>query len=309
MLQMLMGYDASLVRYDGSLGDVLVSPKFDGICVATGPGRYRRSKNDAKKNRYVWTYSFTRNGKYIPNDFVRSQLDLLPEGMHGELVALGSDGEVLDFSIGSGRMRKHSGCPSFRFVVFNYFADGSDEFCEKPYSDRMKLAEELLEPYDFAHVVEQTVVADEDELMVQIDYARQLGYEGLVLTYSKAPYIKKRCGKTTAYAMKLKDMRDAEFEVIGVVEEIYHDVATNRKECPELIGKGKGFAASFVCAPAHGFTKPFRAPIATDEAQAREYWLNRNNLVGAKATVKYMAAGNVSRPRLPVCKGVRWDLE
>ena len=315
-LQMLCSAPTGWIDFSGKYGKVLVEPKLDGIMVAIMPFADRANKVAGKAGRQVVTKTCTRSGKAVVNEYTRRWLDLLPVGLHGELTAV--DATALSneaaFSQTMSQLTRQQGEPTAQFLVFNYFGDGSPEYLAKPYSQRMKDAEEAIVTDEFSgqlwsqgrvRIVPMRVVADLEAAQAIMAEHVELGYEGSVVTYEKALYFTGRCNKSNPYALRFKAFEDAEYEILEVIEEVFHDVPSNRELRPELIGRGKGFASSFLCKPAHGFTEAFRSPLSVPDDIAREYWANRDSMVGQLAKVRWLSIGCVNRPRLPVCVGLR----
>lgn len=298
----------SAVDFSGKYGSVIAQPKLDGVWVQIVPDYVElSSKTDKRLGNSVVTRAVTRSGLYVPNAWVRAQLDKLPAGLQGELVVASSSasGEA-SFAESMSGIASRSGEPNVKFVVFNYVSDGSAEYLALPYSLRLLDAQRLLDE-PIAELIASTVVTSAAQLEQEFNRLVDLGYEGACVTFSAAPYYEGRCNRKNPYGIKLKNFVDAEFVIEAVIEEIYHDADRNRKQCPELIGTGKGFAASFQCKPQPQFTDSFRAPLACTEAVARQYWAHRDSIIGQKCVVRWLDCGTVTRPRLPVCTGVRFD--
>ena len=321
-LQMLCSAPADWIDFSGKYGKVLVQPKLDGIMVAIKGFANRANKMAAQRGEQISTKTCTRSGKAIVNEYTRDWMDLLPIGLHGELTAV--DASALSneaaFSQTMSQLTRHQGEPAAQFLVFNYFGDGSLEYLARPYSERMRDAENAIVTDEFAgqlwsqgrvRLVPMRVATDLKAAQAIMAEHVEQGFEGSVVTYSNAPYFTGRCNKTNPFALRFKAFEDAEFEILEVIEEVYHDVPSNRELRQELIGKGKGFASSFLCMPACGFTETFRAPLSVPDDIAREYWENRDSMVGQLAKVRWLAIGCVNRPRLPVCVGLRsaFDIE
>lgn len=304
-----MNLDRSKLPLDGT---VIAQPKYDGFRVAIVPSRLAQDKVDARLGRSVATRTYTRAGGYVPNDFARELLDALPIGLDGELIATdcSATGEA-DFAETMSSLRRKAGRPEFAYVVYDY-----DNGSEDAYSVRMAKASALLAARFPARLPEWlklvptvATVRSLEDIDSAIVYCADLGYEGAIFRRTDVPPLRRRAYSKQPWLMRAKEWADAEFEIVDVIEEVWHDCATNRAERPGLIGEGKGFAASFVCAPAHGFTEQFRAPLACTVADAKDYWRNRGDYIGQLAKVRWLKAGCVSRPRLPVCLGVRPEFD
>ncbi len=114
------------------------------------------------------------------------------------------------------------------------------------------------------------------------------GYEGAMLRHGTGGY---DAGKRSKYLLKVKNFKDAEFEVVEVRE-----------------GRGthKGMAI-FLCKTDRGHKFEVTAPGGHWEKQ--QYWLHREECVGAALTVKFfeLSTGDAPVPRFPV--GLRFKEE
>lgn len=121
-----------------------------------------------------------------------------------------------------------------------------------------------------------------NESEARLEYARFMtaGYEGIMLRNSLSVYEHKR-----SYGLlKMKEMQDAEFEIVGVLE-----------------GRGKlmGCAGSFECATPNGDT--FFVKMEGEHARLRE--LFKKQPIGQLLTVKFQNYTTDGIPRFPI--GIR----
>jgi len=112
------------------------------------------------------------------------------------------------------------------------------------------------------------------------------GYEGAMLRVADAKY---EIGKRSAALLKAKEMRQAEYEVVCIVER----------------DRQRGVAASVMCRTAEG--KTFKATPEMTERLKRELWQQRHQYDDGdwRASVRFqeLTAGGV--PRFPVLVGMR----
>lgn len=298
-----------------------VQPKYDGVRCQMLPMHEAANAVDKRLGRSVQTQTCTRSGNYVPNDYARSLLDTLPVGLDGELVAAAdsASGEA-QFGDTMSALSRKDGKPSFKYIVYDYcLFDDYDEICSDfaslPYSERMGFAyadckehfgEQL--PVWLAFAPCDVVPESRTHMNVLVEALVAQGYEGAILRRLDLPHVSGRSKQKLPAVMRIKAWADVEAEIVGVIAETWHDCETNRKQRPELIGTSKDFASSFECkgrpgTPFDGQT--FRAPLSVSDAVAREYLANAKDMVGKLAKVRYLAAGVVDKPRLPVCVGVR----
>ena len=105
------------------------------------------------------------------------------------------------------------------------------------------------------------------------------GYEGAMLRNASGLYVNKR----SSDLIKVKEMQDDEFEIIGIEE-----------------GRGKlsGHVGAFVCKTKDG--QEFKAKPAGATERLREYFLDRSLWEGRYLTVQYQDLTSYGIPRFPV---------
>jgi len=134
--------------------------------------------------------------------------------------------------------------------------------------------------------VETRKVNDYNEMMVFFYGCLELGYEGAMYRNPNMVYEHKR----SIGLLKIKEMQDAEFKIIGVNE-----------------GKGKleGKAGSFTCLTPEGKTFDVKLQGAIEDLT--EYLINFNKYNGKLLTVKFQGLTPDRIPRFPV--GIRIRVE
>lgn len=131
----------------------------------------------------------------------------------------------------------------------------------------------------------QTYVAF-DDAKVRSVHEKNLaaGYEGSMLRSHDGKY---EGGKRSFFLQKLKDMVDAEFEILWV---------------NEGVGKDEGTVGSFQCKIGD---KDFAARLKTTWERRRELFLHPEQWRGKMLTVKYQNLTSDGLPRFPIGKGLR----
>jgi hypothetical protein len=208
-----------------------------------------------------------------------------------------------------------TGEPDFLFMIYDYC---TEQNCAKSYLERMSEAELVCQkqyycmPWWLRFAPTHGTVSSQaciDQCMSEL-VAK--GYEGLILRRTDLPHVTGRSSRKQPAVMRIKAWADCEAKIVDVIAETWHDCAANRKHRPELIGQPKDFASSFLCEglPGTQFAgQQFRAPLSVQDEIAREYLRDKVKIIGQLAKVKYLAAGVVSKPRLPVCIGLRPDFD
>ena len=148
------------------------------------------------------------------------------------------------------------------------------------FARRSKYVTELLVDAGLPLVrVDTQRVHDEDELMEAFEDYREQGYEGAIVRNADGLYVNKR----SYDLLKLKEMDDAEFEVIGVNE-----------------GRGKlAGHGIFKCRTGDGAV--FEAKMKGELVALKQYYEHPELAVGRMLTVQYQGLTNKSGvPRFPV---------
>lgn len=298
-----MNYNAKLVDFANSV----VQPKYDGIRCQILEVHDAQTKNDVKLGRVVRTRTCTRSGLYIVNNYVRSLLDTLPIGLDGELVAVDSEGKELPFSQTTSALASVDGQPKFQYIVYDYINDYN---AWQTYEQRMLgLAYQLQHcDYEWLKMTKSWQVESEQDLNAIVESLIAEGYEGAIIRRTDMLPLPGRSTNKKPAVMRIKSWADCEAKIVRVVPDVYGDCETNRKQCPELIGKPKDIAASFECEGLPGTKfegQTFRAPLSVPDDIAKQYLASSELLVGKICKVRYLSAGVVDKPRLPVCVGLR----
>lgn len=267
---------------------VEATPKLDGI---------RCLKVDGKV--------VSRTFKPIKNDFIRTHLEaILPDGADGEVMVGTTFQECT-----SGVMRQ-SGEPDFSFYMFDYVKDD----IKKPYLERML---DMQEWYDQAGRPERVVlwlpitINDTDTLNSYEADCLNDGYEGVMVRSPKGPY---KCGRGTlneGYLLKVKRFDDAEAEVIGF-EELLHN---NNVATKDAFGRTERSSHKENKVPAGVLGKlilkhpdtgiEFGCGTGLTAKQRKEFWENKDSLVGKIVKYKFFSIGVKDAPRHPVFQGFR----
>lgn len=293
------------------VGPWRISPKLDGICVLRQPTQEVMTGGAKSTRQLVSTGTLTRTGKPVPNWIVRHMIDMLPVGCHGEVLAHNSlsfqDAESLVMS-------KH--LPDNEPIEFDYFIFNSFSVPELNYDERMDHLKAQLSYYgddsDYyliecaelrhklhVHIVEQTEIESVDEAQqLYCDFVNE-GYEGGILLNPNSPYVQKR----SKNIIKVKEKKDAEFEVVEVIQEKYGE---NLQTVPtHLWGKLKEQASGLLLkgdGVHFNSDVTFKAGTGLSAEQKESLWLNRDLAIGRKVTIEWLEAGVVEKPRQPVIK-------
>lgn len=111
-----------------------------------------------------------------------------------------------------------------------------------------------------------------------------LGFEGIMIRRPEFPYEHRR----SVGLLKLKEVEDAEFTVVGVVPGA---------------GKWKNSLGAFVCATSKGYI--FHATPKVPFIEKVKLWADRHFLIGSLVTVQYQELSADGIPRFPIAKCIR----
>lgn len=271
------------------------TPKLDGIrCCIT---------QDLK--------AITRSLKPIPNDYIRSQLEGIPElnGMDGELIVGDPTAEDCYHTTQGAVMTKAGRPENFTFFVFDYWnRDGATSW---------ELGQDFVS-MALNHIVDERVkllgsafIKTQTELDAYENDMLQLGYEGLILRYPGSPY---KFGRSTAkegYLLKLKRFVDAEATIVGFEELMRNgnEAKTNALGRTERSSHraglvGGGVLGGLLC---HDLAsgQAFTLGTGFNAKQRSDIWARREELMGKLVKYKSFKIGERDAPRFPVFLGFR----
>lgn len=270
---------------------MMASPKLDGIRATVMGGSL-----------------ISRNGKPIPNNFIRACLERPEfEGLDGELIVGAPYGEDTFLRSTSGVMSR-GGEPDFCFYVFDKFTVETYEF---RYMDVERIMGKFHD-HDYVDLLPHLWVNSKEDVDKFEAACLERGYEGIMLRSPRKPYKMGRSTLNEQGLMKLKRFKDSEATVIGVEERMHNgNEATidsqgyieRSKHKENMIGRGD-LGALLVKDCRTGVE--FSIGSGFDDAQRRELW--QSPPVGRIITYKYFPLGSYDKPRFPVFKGFREDL-
>ena len=282
--------DISALRYP-----LLATPKIDGIrclmVLTTNPA-------------FDFRLTQTRNGKPIPNLYIKRHLSLLPPGLDGELECPGG------FNATQSAVMSKEGTPIFTYRVF-------DLINRAPYNERLVQLATWCRVCSCPWV--SPVLADqidnEDDLLRYEALALEKGYEGVMLRKPDSPYKHGRSTFREHYLLKLKRFKDSE-AIIEDFEEKQHN-ENERTEGAYGLSERSSHLAGMVGANTLGalFVKDistglqFSVGTGFDDILRKKIWNDRASYHGKTITYKYQPSGMKDLPRFPVFKGFRPEVE
>lgn len=277
---------------------VIASPKLDGIrCLIVNGAAVSRSL------------------KPIRNKFVQSILgrhDL--NGLDGELIVGNETDQDVYLRTNSGVM-SIEGEPDFVFKVFDCWPMTTG------YPGRSCKAQEIISCSDdhwaekYVRLHEGKVCHSVEEVLAYEKECLDMGYEGLILRDSEAPYKFGRSTLNEFALVKLKRFEDDEAEIVDIVEAVFNDneAATNelgrtqRSQSKEGRTRGKGMAGLVVArSPKWGDTfelGSFKGFTNSDKTKLLE---QKHDYIGKQLVkFKHFSHGSKDKPRHGVVLGFR----
>lgn len=266
---------------------VYATPKFDGI---------RALVID---NKLV-----SRTFKPIKNKNIVETLKSLPSGLDGELIA----GNFQETTHRVMKVEETEG--EWAFHVFDYVKDN----LEKPYWERMEDLREWWTEHDSSIIniipVIPEIINDQAQLTAYELQCLDRGYEGVIIRSRTGPY---KCGRSTlkeGYLLKIKRFKDNEATIVGFVEyehntnEAEKDNFGRTKRSSKQEGKMPGgMLGNFILQLPDG--QQFGCGTGFTHAQRKEYWTNKEQLLGKLVKFKHFEIGEKDLPRHPVFLGFR----
>lgn len=264
---------------------LLASPKLDGVRAIVRDG-----------------VVYSRSNKPIPNKYVQTQFGhLYLNGYDGELI-VGSPTSTSVYRDTASEVMTHDKTNGASFFVFDHIGEPT-----KPYHHRRSL---IQRETDIMPTHDQRQIHNLEELLAYEENCLGLGYEGLILRDSNAPYKNGRSTVKEGYLLKLKRFSDFECKVIGFEERMHNgnEATTNElgrtKRSSHTIGKtGRGDLGALIVLSPDGIE--FRVGTGFDDNERDHVWQHRDSYLSKLAKIKYFAIGMKDAPRHPVFLGWR----
>ena len=252
----------------------------------------------------------TRTLKPIPNHYIRETLNReCVTGLDGELI-VGNPYDPETYNRTTSQVMSREGEPEFMFYVFDQFTNP-----ERPYGERLNAVYEQVENAcenlrEFLAVVSSVETYNEQDIIHYLNEECSLGGEGVILRGHDSPYKYGRSTRKQQYLLKIKNMEDAEAEIVGFMQ-LYKN--ENPAVQNELGYTERGHAqAGRVLLPmlgalvvrndefgefelGTGFTRDMRIAI----------WEDQENYRGQLVKFKFKRVGMKDKPLIASFKGFR----
>lgn len=272
---------------------VYASPKLDGIRCSIVNGR-----------------ALSRTLKPIPNKHIFGQLSSHKlTGLDGELI-VGSPTSKTCYAESVSNVMAFDKTPNYTYYVFDLHTH------PVPFRQRRQVMLDALGNgnwgmYHQICLLEQNLLANEDEVLAYEAAKVEEGYEGIILRSPSAPYKFGRSTVKEGYLLKVKRFEDSEARVIEVIEELHNG---NEATVDELgrtkrsthqenkVGKGR-MGALLVYDMTTGVE--FQVGTGFDDAARAKWWECRNDKYFPIIKYKFFPVGVKDKPRHPVFLGLR----
>lgn len=269
---------------------VLVSPKLDGVRATFVAGSLR-----------------TRSLKPIPNRRVQELVGAVP--LDGELIV----GDPTSSSVFRDTMKvvmsHDEPIGELKFYVFD-LVDTT-----KGFRDRLQSAHTYCDINDFRVPVPHIEVADERTLLALEEECLNNGFEGLMLRDPTGPY---KLGRSTAregYLLKLKRRKTSEAVIVGFVEQMhnaneakidnlgYMERSSHKENLIPMDTLG-----ALIVRDMHTGVE-FNVGTGFDALTRKQIWVDQPKYRAAIISYEYLPVGVKDKPRHPVFKGFRPEVD
>lgn len=271
---------------------VMVTPKLDGIRCVIHEGR-----------------ALTRSLKPVPNKAIREKLELLPDGLDGEIIIVDADGEPLSYNdVQSIVMSHDESCVGLRYCVFDWVRAGR---YDEPYDCRVAGLIVYKGPDYVVPVLPKMAMNLEDLKRIEKETV-EAGYEGICFRTPDSPYKFGRSTLKQGWLLKLKRFKDAEARVIGFEERMSNQNAPVVNALGHIERPGgkaglipAGTLGKFVVEDLKtGLQFPISPGVLT-AAERKEIWDHQAAFLGRILTYRYQPYGEKDLPRFGRFRGWR----
>ncbi len=276
---------------------VLASPKLDGI------------------RAHAFDQIYSRKLKLIPNQFTQDILrEIADSGLDGELI-VGPPTHEDTYRRTMSAVMSVSGEPEdLVFWVFDRFSTAH------PFDERYAMAKRLVKALSVrtrkhVKILEHKLINNAEELAAFEQECLDQGYEGAMTRSVKGPY---KCGRATPkeqYLLKVKRFCDSEAEIMACLEMEHNENEATINELGRT--KRSSHKAGRVASGVLGALRVtdvksgvvFQVGSGFNDAEKKELWEKRDELIGKIIKYSYFPTGNKEKPRFPVFLGFRSEID
>lgn len=199
------------------------------------------------------------------------------------------DGELfnrsLPFNEISSRVNSETYEERDKLIEFHMYDFILLDHLQQTFPDRLdRFWHAVEEPFSYIKFVEQVPVASEEEMLELFSEHIAEGYEGTMIK-SNAPYV---FGKRSNSLLKYKEMEEAEFLILDVVES---EQDPRKPKIVLSLPNGSSFSTGTV--------------RGDKESVYQKYLVNKQDVIGKWLTVRYQTLSSYGVPLFPVGIGIR----
>lgn len=276
---------------------VYASPKLDGIRASVVDGRL-----------------LSRTLKPIPNKAIYKALSTAAiDGLDGELI-VGSPTSKTVYNETVSQVMAHD--KNHEGVTYHVF--DIHDIPKATYRHRLDCLIEILatgSTHDATPVtlsiLEQQLLANEDEMLAYEAAKVEAGYEGIILRSPEAPYKFGRSTVKEGYLLKLKRFEDSEAEIVGFEEEMFNgneaqtnELGRTKRSTAQAGLVGKATLGAFKVRDCHSGVE-FSIGTGLTALERQHFWDRRADHHGKLIKYKFFPVGVKVAPRHPVFLGMR----
>jgi DNA ligase-1 len=284
---------------------VLASPKIDGIRFMVQDG-----------------VALSRTWKPLPNrffqDFIKTNDEDL-EGLDGEVIvgqdpsAISYQGQKL-FNATQSAIMTSGGSPDFSLHLFDFYANPRAGFGHR-HMVALDTVKDLNEAgFTNVYGVPHTLLRTAQEVLDYEQECLEAGYEGIMLRHPNVPYKHGRSTLKEQGLIKIKRFNDAEAKIVGF-KPLERNTNPPEKDAFGLQKRSShraGKVADELLGKLVVTQQPwgeFEIGSGFDVATREEIWKNQEAYLGKTVTFKYQAHGTQEKPRAPIFKGFRPEVD
>lgn len=278
---------------------LMASPKIDGI-------RFLRPGNDGARSR-SWKLLPNKNLQEIVRSDYFAWLD-------GEVI-VGNDAAApgLFNRTQSAIMTADDQSP-LQIHIFDYWGDQNTMFGSRTQTAETMVARLNELGASWVKYLKHVSLNNPDEVLAYEQIALEVGYEGIML---RSPFAKYKFGRSTLKEqglIKVKRYVDEEAEIVGF-EELKRNQNEPTKNAFGLQVRGHSIHGKVAANTLGKFILrnekwgEFACGSGLDDALRDEVWGKQDNYLGKIVTYKYQPHGTKEKPRSPIFKGFRSEID
>jgi DNA ligase-1 len=278
---------------------LLGSPKVDGI-------RFLRPENDGARSR-SW--------KLLPNKRLQAMVENpLFAWLDGEVIVGNNPAAENLFNRTQSAIMTADDTSPLSIYIFDHWHQATDHFALRTLKASSIVADIRMTGVNNVHYLMHVVLESPEEVLDYEQEALEAGYEGIMLRHPNKPYKYGRSTKREQGLIKVKRFVDEEAEIVGF-EELRRNQNEAKKNAFGLQVRGHSIHGK-VAANTLGKLLlrndrwgEFACGSGLDDVLRNKIWQNQKDFLGKLVTYKYQPHGIKEKPRSPIFKGFRPEVD